>query len=418
MRINTRPLLIGAAVLLSVSAALLILIVETKPLVWRADVGDKPGIAAARQLIRSSVHSSAVSDKLREIAFTADDLTTIANFALTRKNLTGFASVSIRETRLVLKTSIKLPLGPFLNIKLIADDNDPQAFIRQARLGQVAVPGVIVRAVGWWLMLVTPLGRYGQHIAPLLREVRIGDEHLRISMNWSKEALDQAQAMMTDMASRERMSAYHQRLAAVLAENSGRRYVNLGALLQSLFALAYERSANVQDAVDENQALILVIAAYVNDRDIAPMLADSADLVSLPKHGVLLNRRIDVAQHFIASAALATSGHRALADMIGLAKEVNDTHNGSCFSFIDLAADRAGARFGKEAVKSDNEAHKLQEVLSKSADETVFMPPLRGLPENLNPAAFAEQFGNIESPPFKQLRQQIEERIAACVLYL
>jgi uncharacterized protein YfiM (DUF2279 family) len=223
--------------------------------------------------------------------------------------------------------------------------------------------------------------------------------------------------MMTDLASRERMLAYHNRLAALLNDGSGRRYASLGALFQELFALARKRSVTDEEAADENRALIVVAGAYVNGRDLRPMLAEGGEAADPGKRGVLLNRRVDVAQHFLASAALAISGHRALADMVGLVKEINDTHSGSGFSFTDLAADRAGARFGKQAVKSAAEARRVQELLSSSPDESVIMPSLRDLPENLNPAAFAERFHDIESPRFLELKNRIEERIAACELY-
>jgi hypothetical protein len=414
-----RPILLTLSLLVLVAMVMVALMLETYPIVWHKPEASGPDLAAARHLIRTTVQSPNNHDKLRQIALTAEDLTSIANFALTRKHMDGYATVSIHGTRLELLSAIKLPVnGYYLNIKLIADDDDPQAYVKQLRVGRIALPGIMVRGLAWWLMQVTPLGRYGQIIAPLLREVRIADERLRVTLNWSRESLEQAQTLVTDMASRERMAAYYNRLAEAVSLQEGKRYVSLGSLMQPLFALARERSASTQEAMDENRALILVVAAYVNNRSIAALLPDGTNTARLIKRGVLLNRRIDVAQHFMASATLAISGHRALADMVGMAKEINDTHSGSGFSFIDLAADRAGALFGKEAVKSEADAVRIQELLSKSTDESVFMPSLKGLPENLSPAAFAEQFGDIESSQFQELKKQIEDRITACPLYL
>lgn len=418
MKIRLRPLLSGILLVVLLAVLVLVLAVDREPLVWKQEGAMQPQLTAARDLIRSTVRGNGNHDKLRQIALTQEDLTAVINFALARKRVDGYAAVSIEQSRLVLLAALRLPVpGYFLNVELVADDADPQARIRTLRVGRIALPGVVVRWAGWWLMQVTPLGRYGQMTAPLLREVRIADERLRISLNWSKESLDQTQAMMTDLASRERMLAYHNRLAAALNDGSGRRYANLGPLFQDLFTLARKRSVADEDVADENRALIVVAGAYVNGRDLRPMLAEGGEVADPGKRGVLLNRRIDVAQHFLASAALSISGHRALTDMVGLAKEINDTHSGSGFSFIDLAADRAGARFGKQAVKSVAEARRLQEILSSGADESVFMPSLRDLPENLSPAAFAERFHDIESPQFLELKNRIEERIAACELY-
>ncbi|MFM8330193.1 MAG: hypothetical protein ACKN9T_00720, partial [Candidatus Methylumidiphilus sp.] len=185
-----------------------------------------------------------------------------------------------------------------------------------------------------------------------------------------------------------------------------------------LFALAKERSDQEGgDARQENRAVILLLAAYANGKGLASALYPDGGVPSLPRREALLNRRADAAQHFTASALLAIAGHRAFADMVGLAKEFNDSHGGSGFSFIDLAADRAGALFGKMAASSDESARRLQAVLSQAADEAVFMPNMTDLPENLAAEDFARQYGDAESPQFLALKSQIEARIAACRLY-
>jgi hypothetical protein len=135
------------------------------------------------------------------------------------------------------------------------------------------------------------------------------------------------------------------------------------------------------------------------------------------RRGVLLNRRIDTAQHFMGSATLAMAGHGTLVDMIGLAKEMHDTHNGSGFSFIDLAADQAGALFGKTAIRSEEKAQRIQDMISRSSEESLFMPIIKDLPENLAPDEFAKRFKDIHSQEFQALKAMIQQRILACPLY-
>jgi hypothetical protein len=126
---------------------------------------------------------------------------------------------------------------------------------------------------------------------------------------------------------------------------------------------------------------------------------------------------VDTAQHFTTSATLAMAGQRALADMIGLAKELNDTHHGSGFSFVDLAADQAGAFFGRSAVRSPDKARRIQELVSRSPDESQFMPVVDDLPERLSPEEFAKRFENVESPAFQAMKNQIQARILARPVY-
>jgi hypothetical protein len=136
-----------------------------------------------------------------------------------------------------------------------------------------------------------------------------------------------------------------------------------------------------------------------------------------PRRGVLLNKRIDTAKHFLGAATLAMSGQGTLVEMIGLAKELHDTHDGSGFSFIDLAADEAGALFGKSAVSTPVIASRVQEILSRSAEETQYIPFLKDLPESMNTEDFAQRFKAIDSPEYLAMKEQIHARIKALPLY-
>jgi uncharacterized protein YfiM (DUF2279 family) len=207
-------------------------------------------------------------------------------------------------------------------------------------------------------------------------------------------------------------------LAEVVGQSQSRRFIGLVSLFRPLFALAKERSAaEGGDAIGENRAVILLLAAYANGKNLAPAIYSGVDVPNLARREVLLSRRTDAAQHFTASAVLAISGQRAFADMVGLAKEFNDTHGGSGFSFIDLAADRAGAIFGKMAISSEEAARRVQAILSENSDESIFMPAIKDLPENLSAEEFASQYGDTDTPQFLELKTKIEERISACRLY-
>ena len=415
-RFLVRALILGALL----ATLLLSLVLSATPTVLGKREGWQRDLANAKSVLRSSVQNNTEVKTVRTIALTADDLTAVANFALLRKHWQGNAETRIHGRRLDFKASVRLPLdiaNLYLNLKVIADDAEPQAQITQIKLGHLALPRFLIYWLGQGMMSHTPFGRFSQLAAPLWREIRISGERLQVTLNWNREALEQAQLLVTDIAGRERLLAYHARLAEALQDAEVKKYVALGRLMQALFALAHTRSELPDtDAMEENRALILVLGAYANGRDLLRGMS-AQEAPPLPYKGVLLHRRIDMAQHFMASAALAISGHRTLADLVGLAKEINDTHSGSGFSFIDLTADRAGAMFGRAAMKSDEEARRLQRILSRSQDEGVFMPGIRDLPENLGPADFAARFGDIDSPEFQALKQQIEERIAACALY-
>ena len=405
-----------------VAATLAVLMIDAQPWVWQRPVSTQRYLATTQSILHTtSKPPDPTKDKVRNIALTEDDLTAVGNYVLTRKNLEGFALAKIFDRRLVLFVTVKLPIRSadyYLNLKLTADDGEPKAFIKQVKVGFIALPKPLVGMVFWWVAHTTRLGRYAQMALPLLEEVRIGDGRLRVALNWDREVMGGVQDLVADLADKERLRVYQAKLAELVGQSQSRRFIGLTTLTRPLFALAKERSlAEGGDAREENRAVILVLAAYANGKSLAPAIYQGMAPPELARREMLLSRRVDAAQHFTASAVLAISGHRAFADMVGLAKEFNDTHGGSGFSFIDLAADRAGALLGKMAVSSQEAARKVQDTLSQSAEEAAFMPPVEGLPENLAAEGFAQRFGDTDSPEFQALKRTIEDRIAACPLY-
>jgi len=105
-----------------------------------------------------------------------------------------------------------------------------------------------------------------------------------------------------------------------------------------------------------------------------------------------------------------------LADAVGLYKEIDDSRGGSGFSFNDIAADRAGVRFGESAAKSAT-AHKLQTRVTDGINESDFMPATADLLEFMPEAEFKRRFGGIEGSEYKKMMAEIERRIAALPLY-
>lgn len=415
-----RRLGFAAALAVLLLEILAVLLIDRQPLVLRQEANTQHYFAATRNILRNTAKSPGQA-KLRNIALGEEDLTAMANYALIRKGFSGAALVKIEGDRLVVLATIKLPTHVddyYLNLKLVADDAEPMAFIRQVKMGYIALPKPLAWWLGWWLAHTTHIGRYVQLTSPLFQSVRIGEGRLRIALDWDPDIMGQAQDLVADLADKERLRVYHAKLAEVVAGSQTRRFIGLTLLIRSLFALAKERSESEGgDAREENRAVILLLATYANGKNLGPAIFPSDSSRPLPRREVLLSRRVDAAQHFTTSALLATSGHRAFTDMVGLAKEYNDTHGGSGFSFIDLAADRSGAVFGKMAVGAEESARKVQEILSQAQDESAFMPGIEDLPEHLSAEDFANQFGDINSPQFLAVKQRIEERIAALRLY-
>ncbi|MDQ7091918.1 MAG: hypothetical protein Q9M50_15010 [Methylococcales bacterium] len=98
-------------------------------------------------------------------------------------------------------------------------------------------------------------------------------------------------------------------------------------------------------------------------------------------------------------------------------KELRDAKFGQGFSFIDLAGDKAGIRFGKTATENPQSARQLQKKMAIIANYRAFMPEVRDLPENISHDAFNTTFGSIESPAYQLMVKKIDDRIAALSIY-
>jgi uncharacterized protein YfiM (DUF2279 family) len=182
-----------------------------------------------------------------------------------------------------------------------------------------------------------------------------------------------------------------------------------------LFQLTRERGP-YGDAAGENRAAILVLAFYVSGESLGRIVPELKSRRAPVQHQVLLGQRDDFAKHFMVSAAFAASAGSPLADALGLYKEIADSRGGSGFSFNDIAADRAGVRFGESAANSAS-AGKLQTKVGAGIVETDFMPDTADLPEYMAEAEFKRRFGGVNGAAYKRMMAEIERRVAALPLY-
>jgi hypothetical protein len=176
--------------------------------------------------------------------------------------------------------------------------------------------------------------------------------------------------------------------------------------------LAAQRSAG-GDAVAENRAALIVLAFYINGKGLGALVPAASGWPAPSARPVTLAGRTDFPQHFSMSAALAVTAGSPLSDAVGLYKEVDDSRGGSGFSFNDMAADRAGTRFGEAATRSDAGARQLQRRATEILAQSEFFPDVSDLPEFMSEAEFKRRFGGIGQPAYQRMMAEIERRVAA-----
>lgn len=394
---------------------------DNTPSVARAASLTPAHVEQARRLLVRNDPRVAKSGMLRTITLTQDELDLVLAYAAQRA-VQGAAKLALQQDQASLQLSLPLPSNPFggyLNIEAVLADTGALPRIETLRLGRLQVPRQLnawMRSLGLRWLQQDPT--YGQ-AADAIQRVLITPEMLSLVYTWNDALPEQLKASLVAPDDVERMRAFQARLVAL---RSGDHASSLGLhqVLQPLMDLATQRAGRnaAPDVLAlERRAALVVAAFYVNGKGLSAVVPAAAEWPAPAKRRVTLAGRGDLAQHFIVSAALAATAGSPLADAVGLYKETEDARGGSGFSFADLAADRAGTRFGQLAVGPAPAQQRLQQRLTAGLQDQDLLPAVRDLPEMLHEAEFKRRYGSVDSSAFKRLKNDIEQRIGALALY-
>lgn len=393
-------------------------------------VGDTPelevGWSPARDdLVRAKkiLHegSKTKPDEIGIIELTEADLNLAGNYLLNRYSKSA-VHISLKENKLKFVVTMTLPknsLGKYVNItfRLGNMEGNELPTITKFKAGKLLLPARLAAFVIDTIIQHSSLNEYFILATRPIKAVKIDAEKLTITYYPNKDTLIQARNFLTHTGDNATLNIYQQKLAEIVAKHDPEWRLSLAELLRPLFELAYQRST-LETAIDENRVVISTINDYVNKKEAKKLLAIPESAPATEQHySAFLYKRIDLAQHFIGSAALTASVNKQAAQIAGEEKELSDAHGGSGFSFIDLAADKAGTRFGEMATSSPENARKMQRAMAGIKDYSDFMPDPRDLPEHMNEVDFKQRFESINSPLYQEISKQIDARISATPIY-
>ena len=408
---------------------LLLLALETEPLVThseRLSIDDMERIK--RVLKEHSPHRLQAGD-LGHVSLTERDLNLLLIHALTYlphcDRISGnviFKSNSVygRLTTILPKN----PFGTFLNVTAELSVRSTPIAVGNVYIGDLSVPGWLVKIIGKYCHKVLSRHEGYRELADSVRKVKhvqLNKNKLILVYEWDPAVADRLQSHGRDLLfpedEKKRLLVYHRELTRFLTTQK-RSSVSLAKLLRPLASLAEERSS-LGNPIVENRALIFVVAIYVVNRNLNDLVgSENAKDKQLPRimTVTLLGRR-DLAQHFMASAAIAASANSNTANVIGLFKEIDDSRGGSGFSFADLTADRAGVKFAELATGSLTSARLLQRQMRDNLVESHFMPSIENLPEGIMALEFKKTYGDLDNKAYRVVDSEIEHRLSTCKLY-
>ena len=393
-------------------------------------ISDQPDIAVSWTLTRVDIArakkilyegAKTKPDEISTIELTEADLNLAANYLLNRYRKSA-VNIEIKNNVLRFTVTVTLPknsVGHYLNIsfRLGNDDHSDLPSLTKFKAGKLLLPAKFAAFVIDNIIRHTSLNDYFILATRPIKTIKIDPEKITISYYSSMDSFIQARNFLTQTNDNPNIEIYQQKLDEIITQHDPAWRLSLAELLKPLFALALQRST-LENAIEENKIAIIAVNNYVNRKETKKFLSfPVAKLTTEKRYPTFLYKRTDLAQHFIGSAAIAASVNGQVAKVVGEEKELSDAQGGSGFSFIDLAADKAGTRFGELATSSPENARKLQKTMSTIKDYSDFMPDPTDLPEHMNEAEFKQRYQSIDSNVYQALSKQIDARIAATPIY-
>lgn len=359
-------------------------------------------------------HLRSSNGKSKTLKLSQQHLNNMVNYFLNRY-FESATQIMLAAGELHIRVSLKLPensLADYLNLRFKLAYDNRQFTLHSLQVGHI---GIANEFAGWLLRLFidySPIKEIYAGLEETLEKVEIKTKQLTVSYRLKNE--EKATASLT--ADQKTLQLYQKEIAHIIDRHDPAWLLSLAQLLQPLFKLAYERSTE-ETAINENKIVIIAVSSYVNKSEIRRYLPFETGVEPKHQYETFMYRRMDMAKHFMTSALLTSVGSGSLAILLGQEKELRDAKQGSGFSFIDLAGDRAGIRFGRMATESPQKARHLQKMMSEIKDYRAFMPEVRDLPENIGDQAFKEKYGSIYSPAYQAILKKIDTRIAALPIY-
>lgn len=349
-------------------------------------------------------------DEIGMIELTQADLNLAGNYLLNRFSQ-GRALIALKANKIRFAVTATLPenvLGKYLNIsfRLGHENDNPLPTLTKFKAGKLLLPSKVAAFVIDTVIKHTYLNEYFLLATDPIKAVAIDEQKITITYHPSQATLDTARDLLTHNNAINHANAYQGKLTDIVRRHDPNWRLSLAELSKPLFALAYQRST-LDTAIEENRMVIYTINDYVNNQKIG----------AVPYYPAFLYKRIDLAQHFIGAAAITASANSQIAQAVGEEKELRDAQSGSGFSFVDLAADKAGTRFGELATASPASARKLQQTMATVEDYVDFMPDPRTLPEHMDEATFKKRYGTINSEAYRKVSKQIDALIAETSIY-
>ncbi|SEH72112.1 hypothetical protein SAMN05660691_01009 [Rheinheimera pacifica] len=412
-----------SVVLLAVLAVTLFFLITSKPVLSQRTI-EASDVTTAQRVLSDTVQHLAQPNGNIKLIFDQqqlDALMNVASYALPQVEFSGV----LNPFGVALHGQANLPLSwPRRGVQTscLFMPSDRGFAIEHCKLGAIKLPGWIANPLLRLMVrtvIATPADQQllalfarGELINSRLHFEAANASPIKLSLHPQIHrpfSFGSAQSAAADV------EFYLQQLKQLQRQHKRER--RLAFFAHKLLLVAINRADNSDLETEYTNALWALAVAFANKRFIYYANPD-VKLHQVPNMPpMLLNGRRDLTLHFLYSAVLQMLGNTQLSQQIGNLKEIMDADRasgGSGFSFVDLAADRAGTHFAEHLASVTPQ--QLSQFNSLTFEQAI-MPPTQDLPEGLTEQQLQQKLGGYNGAGFKQLEQEITRRINALKLY-
>lgn len=408
-------LAIAVLVAMVTVTAMLLLVFQRAPLVKASGAVSVQDVQRARALLVRHDPRRMSDGMAGVVSLTQQDVTLLTQYAASRWRR-AMTRVTLRGGAADVQVSVdvpSLPIGRWINIDATVADAAGLPVVQRLRIGGLPIPAFTAQPIAEFV-----LTRIGSDVPlaiakEIVHGVAFTPTSVRIAYTWRNDATTRMRDMLIPPEDLRRLQLAHEDLSRLVRAKAGGGPLPLMTLLRPMLQQAALR-ARGGDAVAEHRAVLVTLASYVTQRPLGRYVRRAAAWTPIAPRPVTLAGREDLAKHFLVSAVVSSQSGNTLADAVGRTKEVDDSRFGTGFSFVDLAADRAGTLFGEVATRSPE---RLEDAVAVGLAEADVIPAVADLPESMSEVQFIERFGGIGAPAYEAMMQRIESRLAALPLY-
>jgi hypothetical protein len=409
-----------------------LVLVDDHPVVQQVDKPTTQSLKLAKQTLKQINHALKTSGGHKQITLKQHQLTAI--FALVSDI---FNNISARQNSagnsLMISASIRLPDNPFggyININSMILDDYADTELGRTAIGKLSISNqqaiALLTSIVKWRAgdeFKQPSGDWVEDIS-----VKQGDLFVRFNPALNTEGLlvnlkSKGRETLDVFVPTERFASvqvyYDYLVSSTRLVRDSKISVSQFEYIKLVLEKARQRS-DFSNAQDENISALLALGLFVGDSDLQRAINGITRVDHLVgyRNKVVLANRHDLNLHFIYSAILTILSNQGITVSIGEIKEVSDSGaGGSGFSFVDLAADRAGVKFAEFATGSLETARILQQNIQQIQTESGVFPGIDVLQEGLTEAQFKQAYQDRASAEYKAVIAEIDRRIAGLEVY-